>query len=154
MNEKIISSPINEKKQIKNKFSKEEDEYLKYLVGIFGLNAWKIISLHLKSRSSRQCKERWFTYLDNKINLSEWKKEEDENLIKYVKIYGRHWKKIKSFFFDRTETNIKNRWAVLTRKSKKKSSDITILNENYNFEIDFLDIISTSNEDIFEYDFN
>jgi len=130
---------IERRKQIKNKFSLEEDEKLKSLVSAYGPNNWKQVSNFMPSRSSRQCKERWTTYLAIGINQTEWNPDEDLLLINVVSKLGTHWRAIKGFFQSRTETNIKNRWTVLMRKRRKlllKSQQPHIENETSNcFEI-------------------
>ena len=131
-------------KQIKKKFNVEEDNLLKLLVQYFGINNWKTISKQLKNRTSRQCKERWFTYLSKEINLKEWTESEDKLLINLVEQYGHKWKHFKNFFNNRTETNIKNRWTVIFRKTNK------YYNENKNlFNIEILDDLNDKDYNLF-----
>ena len=49
--------------QIKKHFTKEEDEKLKYLVGIYGENNWQKVSQFMIGRKPRQCRERYIGYL-------------------------------------------------------------------------------------------
>lgn len=55
-------APVKEKKT-KSKFTPQEDQMLSDLVARFGENDWKAISFCMRTRSVRQCRERWQHYL-------------------------------------------------------------------------------------------
>ena len=74
-----------------------EDEILKAAVMKYGLNQWARISSLLVRKSSKQCKERWYNWLDPKLKKTEWTKEEDEQLITLVKMFQCQWKTIAPF---------------------------------------------------------
>ena len=74
-----------------------EDEILKAAVMKYGLNQWPRISSLLVRKSSKQCKERWYNWLDPKLKKTEWTKEEDEQLISLVKMFPCQWKTIAPF---------------------------------------------------------
>ena len=74
-----------------------EDEILKAAVMKYGLNQWARISSLLVRKSSKQCKERWYNWLDPKLKKTEWTKEEDEQLITLVKMFPCQWKTIAPF---------------------------------------------------------
>ena len=74
-----------------------EDEILKASVMKYGLNQWPRISSLLVRKSSKQCKERWYNWLDPKLKKTEWTKEEDEQLITLVKMFPCQWKTIAPF---------------------------------------------------------
>ena len=74
-----------------------EDEILKAAVMKYGLNQWPRISSLLVRKSSKQCKERWYNWLDPKLKKTEWTKEEDEQLITLVKMFPCQWKTIAPF---------------------------------------------------------
>ena len=63
----------------------------------YGLNQWPRISSLLVRKSSKQCKERWYNWLDPKLKKTEWTKEEDEQLITLVKMFPCQWKTIAPF---------------------------------------------------------
>ena len=114
------------KKIIHNRpFSIEEDNYLSYLVRIIGDDNWIDISEFMKqknfNRSSRQCRDRYFHYLDPKINKStNWTEEEDDLLVKCVQNEGKKWKKFENYFPGRTEVSLRNRYHLINRKQVKK----------------------------------
>ena len=97
------------------KFSPEEDEKLKSLFKKFGSN-WKIISIHMGSRTPRQCRTRYQNYLAPGYFNGEWTKEEDELLLEKFKLFGSQWKEIKKYFPARTANALKNRWNYYTSK--------------------------------------
>ena len=74
-----------------------EDEILKAAVMKYGLNQWPRISSLLVRKSSKQCKERWYNWLDPKLKKTEWTKEEEEQLISLVKMFPCQWKTIAPF---------------------------------------------------------
>ena len=71
-----------------------EDEILKAAVMKYGLNQWSRISSLLVRKSARQCKERWYEWLDPGIKKTKWVKEEDEKLLHLAKIFPCQWRTI------------------------------------------------------------
>lgn len=71
-----------------------EDEILKAAVMKYGLNQWSRISSLLVRKSARQCKERWYEWLDPSINKTEWTREEEEKLLHLAKIFPSQWRTI------------------------------------------------------------
>ena len=58
-----------------------EDEILKAAVMKYGLNQWSRISSLIVRKSARQCKARWYEWLDPTIKKTEWSREEEEKLL-------------------------------------------------------------------------
>merc|ERR1712146_261417 len=71
-----------------------EDQILKAAVMKYGLNQWDRISSLLINKSAKQCKSRWFFYLNPKINKKGWTFEEDERLIYLAFILPSQWNTI------------------------------------------------------------
>lgn len=99
----------------RSKFTAQEDRQLLILVEIYKFN-WKKISIEMKNRSVRQCKERYYHYLSPNINKNDWSHEEDVLLLSSVEKYGKKWKALESLFNNRTEVDIRNRFNILSRK--------------------------------------
>ena len=118
---KVLSSS----KISKRLFSKEEDNILKALLTEKDKPNWKRIAQSLPGRTSRQCRERWKNYLSPKISNPPWTKEEDEQLIHSIEIYGHQWAKIAHLLGSRSDVNVKNRWVRLMRQKKSNSEKIT-----------------------------
>lgn len=121
-----------ELKRQRNPFVEKEDKKLKELVEKFG-DEWGKISTNMKGRNTRQCRERWLKYLNPNLNKSPWTKEEDDLLLLKYYQYGSKWKLISSFFANRTDLSIRNRYKKLQRRNKisfnqKKSEDVDLAN--------------------------
>ena len=158
ISQSVINNSGTEKKEKPRKrapFSPFEDRQLKELVKMYGIEqpyVWDLISLHMKGRSARQCRERYKLYLDEGIKRKEkWTEEEDEILLSKYKLLGPRWKSMEIFFTGRTSYCIKNRYSSLKRKELKKlkyskddyndeSSTYMAINDDYgdNFENIFL----------------
>ena len=71
-----------------------EDEVLKAAVMKYGLNQWARVSSLLVRKSAKQCKARWFEWLDPSIRKTEWTREEDEKLLHLAKLMPTQWRTI------------------------------------------------------------
>ncbi|EAX82273.1 Myb-like DNA-binding domain containing protein [Trichomonas vaginalis G3] len=80
---------------------------------------WSSVSKELGTRTPRQCKDRWLTYLSPYVSNEEWTDEEDKLLISKLKTHGTKWTMLAYYFPRRTPTNIKNRAGVLKRRDAK-----------------------------------
>lgn len=100
----------------KIKFSKEEDRRLYEIVSILGPCDWELISVEMKTRSARQCRDRWANYLSPKLNTKPFTEEEDLKLIELYKLYGPKWRKISSQLNARPPNTIRNHYKVIARK--------------------------------------
>ncbi|XP_067634413.1 cell division cycle 5-like protein isoform X1 [Eurosta solidaginis] len=61
-----------------------EDEILKAAVIKYGKNQWSRIASLLHRKSAKQCKARWYEWLDPSIKKTEWSREEDEKFLHFV----------------------------------------------------------------------
>ena len=71
-----------------------EDEILKAAVMKYGLNQWARISSLLVRKSAKQCKARWYEWLDPSIKKTEWTRVEDEKLLHLAKLLPTQWRTI------------------------------------------------------------
>lgn len=71
-----------------------EDEILKAAVMKYGKNQWARISSLLVRKTAKQCKARWYEWLDPSIKKTEWSREEEEKLLHLAKIMPNQWKTI------------------------------------------------------------
>jgi len=71
-----------------------EDEILKAAVMKYGKNQWSRISSLLVRKSAKQCKARWYEWLDPSIKKTEWSREEEEKLLHLAKIMPTQWRTI------------------------------------------------------------
>jgi hypothetical protein len=67
------------------------------MVGKLGLKKWCIIATRLEKefpgtiRSGKQCRERWFNYLEPGIKLGAISREEEDLIMETHKKYGNKW---------------------------------------------------------------
>mmetsp|Transcript_32000 Transcript_32000/g.53782 ORF Transcript_32000/g.53782 Transcript_32000/m.53782 type:complete len:795 (-) Transcript_32000:163-2547(-) len=71
-----------------------EDEILKAAVMKYGKNQWSRISSLLVRKSAKQCKARWYEWLDPSIRKTEWTRDEDEKLLHLAKLMPTQWRTI------------------------------------------------------------
>lgn len=107
------------------KFTKPEDFMLTKYVTEYGENNWELISKLMQNRNARQCKERWCNYLSPNVSKSPWTPEEDALLEQKYSELGPKWVNISKFFVNRTDTMLKNRFLVLTRRANKQGINKT-----------------------------
>lgn len=70
------------------------DDYLYCCVFFAGKNQWSRISSLIVRKSAKQCKARWFEWLDPSIKKTEWTREEEERLLHLAKIMPTQWRTI------------------------------------------------------------
>ena len=60
----------------------------------YGINQWARISSLLVRKSAKQCKARWYEWLDPGIKKTEWTRDEDERLLHLGKLMPTQWRTI------------------------------------------------------------
>ncbi|KAK4789467.1 hypothetical protein SAY86_016771 [Trapa natans] len=58
-------------------WSQEEDDILREQISIHGTDNWAIIASKFKDKTTRQCRRRWYTYLNSDFKKGGWSPEED-----------------------------------------------------------------------------
>jgi pre-mRNA-splicing factor CDC5/CEF1 len=71
-----------------------EDEILKAAVMKYGLNNWSRVASLLNRKSPKQCKARWYEWLDPHVKKTEWSREEEEKLLHLAKLFPVQWRTI------------------------------------------------------------
>jgi pre-mRNA-splicing factor CDC5/CEF1 len=71
-----------------------EDEILKAAVMKYGKNQWARVASLLNRKSAKQCKARWYEWLDPSIKKIEWSREEEEKLLHLAKLMPNQWRTI------------------------------------------------------------
>ncbi|GJW45802.1 cell division cycle 5-like protein [Tanacetum coccineum] len=71
-----------------------EDEILKVGVMKYGLNQWSRISSLLVRKDPKQCKARWYQWLDHSIKKIDSTQQEDEKLLHLSKLLPSQWRSI------------------------------------------------------------
>ena len=106
------NAEIKDKRKIRNYFTSEEDQKLRELVFKYGEHSWTLVSSLMKTRTQRQCRERWKHYLscDTKEASQPWTKEEDDIIIQRYNELGAKWTKIARELPGRSDLQIKMRY--------------------------------------------
>ncbi|KAF1743711.1 hypothetical protein MXB_3466, partial [Myxobolus squamalis] len=74
--------------------SNPRDEILKVAVMKYGKNQWSRIASLLHKKTAKQCKSRWYEWLDPGIKKTEWTREEEEKLLHLAKLMPTQWRTI------------------------------------------------------------
>ena len=121
----IISTGLSKtQKQSKSKFSPEDDLKLIQLVMSRNDRDWVWIAQQMSNRNPRQCRERWYNYLDPSLHKGGWTPEEDQLLLEKKKEMGPHWNAIARFFRGRSGNSVRNRWLLIMRHEEKNNNDM------------------------------
>jgi hypothetical protein len=80
------------------------------LVAQHGTDRWDRIASGMEGRTSRQCRERWKSFLAPGHVNGPWSELEDNLLLALYKQHGPRWAFITRFFNGRSDYNVKNRW--------------------------------------------
>lgn len=101
------------------KFTNNDDQRLKDFVSKFGIEDWTKISMLMKNKSAKQCKDRWSNYLDPAYSHSPWTEEEDNLLLLMYEEMGSQWTLMSSHFEKKTPGEIRFRYLKLMRQKMK-----------------------------------
>ncbi|KAL1920909.1 uncharacterized protein VTP21DRAFT_11544 [Calcarisporiella thermophila] len=96
-----------------------EDEILKAAVSKYGKNQWARISSLLVRKTPKQCKARWYEWLDPGIKKTEWSREEDEKLLHLAKLMPTQWRTIAPIV-GRTPAQCLERYQKLLDEAEQK----------------------------------
>ncbi|WVZ11321.1 hypothetical protein V8G54_015851 [Vigna mungo] len=130
---------VNEESKKKERhivtWTQEEDDILREQIGIHGTENWAIIASKFKDKTTRQCRRRWYTYLNSDFKKGGWSPEEDMLLCEAQKLFGNRWTEIAKVVSGRTDNAVKNRFSTLCKKRAKyealaKENSTSYINSN------------------------
>ncbi|XP_021887851.1 transcription factor MYB124 isoform X1 [Carica papaya] len=116
-------------------WTQEEDDILREQISLHGTDNWAIIASKFKDKTTRQCRRRWYTYLNSDFKKGGWSPEEDMLLCEAQKIFGNRWTEIAKVVSGRTDNAVKNRFSTLCKKRARyealaKENKNVIMNTN------------------------
>ncbi|KAI9009050.1 pre-mRNA splicing factor component-domain-containing protein [Hyaloraphidium curvatum] len=88
----------------------------------YGKNQWARISSLLVRKTPKQCKARWYEWLDPAIKKTEWSREEDEKLLHLAKLMPTQWRTIAPIV-GRTPAQCLDRYQRLLDEAEAKEAD-------------------------------
>ncbi|XP_022151137.1 transcription factor MYB124 isoform X2 [Momordica charantia] len=100
-------------------WTQQEDDILREQISLHGTENWAIIASKFKDKTTRQCRRRWYTYLNSDFKKGGWSPEEDLLLCEAQKIFGNRWTEIAKVVSGRTDNAVKNRFTTLCKKRAK-----------------------------------
>jgi hypothetical protein len=99
----------------KMKWTGDEDERLRHAVEAEGTDSWNRIAAHVRTRTGKQCRERWLGQLAPSVSRETWSADEDAALLRARDILGNRWTTISAQLPGRSGLQVKNRWNWLLR---------------------------------------
>lgn len=99
-----------------------EDEILKAAVMKYGKNQWSRIASLLHRKSAKQCKARWYEWLDPSIKKTEWTREEEEKLLHLAKLMPTQWRTIAPII-GRTAAQCLEHYEYLLDQAQRKEEE-------------------------------
>mgnify|MGYP001141705615 CR=1 FL=1 len=96
--------------QARGTWTQQEDEQLTNAVLQLGTKKWTDIAKFVPTRTSKQCRERWFHRLDPSIRREPFEPWEDQIIIEKQKEIGNRWAIIAQQIPGRSPSAVKNRW--------------------------------------------
>ncbi|CAF2090634.1 unnamed protein product [Brassica rapa] len=100
-------------------WSQQEDDILRKQITLHGTDNWAIIASNFTDKSTRQCRRRWYTYLNSDFKRGGWSPEEDTLLCEAQRVFGNRWTEIAKVVSGRTDNAVKNRFTTLCKKRAK-----------------------------------
>jgi hypothetical protein len=140
--------------QEKTVFTPVEDALLLALVRQFGRTHWINVASRMPPRTARQCRERWINYLNPELSQAPWTSGEDDILRSKYKEFGPKWVQIAEFLPRRSANSIKNRVAVLERRSRRTGQSAVVDKEDDPVARFFADVKVDVFEDELSYIFS
>jgi hypothetical protein len=118
-------------KHLRQKFSTQDDQQLTNLVQSNGENKWRDVAGQMDGAfSARQCRERWWNYLNPYSRTTVWNDNNDNRLLEMYQRFGSNWEFITKSFPEYSINTVRNRFFVLQRKLNKKSKEMGMQSDN------------------------
>ena len=106
-------------------WNSDEDALLRSLVEKHGASNWqKLAKMYMPKRTGKQLRSRWLYTLQRQSQLPKrFSPKEDAMILELYAKYGRKWAIISRYIPDRSDQDIKHRFAKLERKMDRSRED-------------------------------
>ena len=91
-------------------WSSQEDEQLIHAITELKIKKWGDVAKCVPTRSSKQCRDRWFNHLAPELRHEPFERWEDEIILNRQKQIGNKWSTIAKELNGRSSSAVKNRW--------------------------------------------
>jgi hypothetical protein len=99
-----------------------EDSRLLAAIHRFGPDRWGVIAEFVgNSRTRSQCSQRWQRGLDPRISKTHWSKQEEDELLRLVALYGeRSWIRVSNALGNRSDVQCRYRFRQIQRANRAR----------------------------------
>ncbi|RHZ59973.1 hypothetical protein Glove_360g153 [Diversispora epigaea] len=102
---------MEQSKYNKGHFSKEEDTLILKYVNEHGKNNWKKVSAFVRTRSPKQCRERYYGSLEKSVNKDPFTDSQKMFISEFIYKHGNKWAELsRKLDTGHTPNMIKNKW--------------------------------------------
>ena len=96
------------------------------MIAEIGPHQWEQMAGQMKSRSGKQCRERWHNQLNPLLKKAHWTIEEDWILYILHQTVKNRWSEITNVLLGRSDNSIKNYWnSTLINKQSQLGQDLS-----------------------------
>jgi hypothetical protein len=114
-------------------WTEKEDKIILELGKSMKRNKWIEAAKFVDNKTPRHCYFRYKT-INPEYKKGFWTKDEDELLLKYIKLFGNNWSAIAKLMKTRSNKQIHNRFKIINTSSKIKKTNNSESDKNYNIE--------------------
>ncbi|KAF8635067.1 hypothetical protein AX15_000558 [Amanita polypyramis BW_CC] len=82
---------------------------------------WHAIAKHVPNRTNKDCRKRWFAKMASDCVKGGWSPEEDERLVRGIKMFGTRWSQVASIVQTRNSDQCAKRWTDTLNPSIDRS---------------------------------
>lgn len=112
----------------------EEDDLLINAVNKIGEKKWTDIAQIIRTRTPKQCRERWMNCLRPGLKKEPFSPEEDQIIIQKQQELGNRWSAIARCLNGRSPGAVKNRWYANLKTNQTNYSNVSIVDSGIHID--------------------